>query len=299
MKMKNIRKTLHCFTKRITCLLSIFFLCNPGGILAGQSKTPIIEDKSEIKIYRDIRYWNKPDGIEQDSSSDRVLDLYLPQGNKEKLPVFVFIHGGGFSGGDKKSTEALCSKMSASGFAVVSVNYYLTLKHEKVPGVSCSAYMSKGLSEKAFHPVLQKAIKNASSDVQLAFGWIKDNAVRYNFDLSSLSISGGSAGAMTALYTAYISDQKILPIKAVVNLWGGLENSGLIKKGCPPLLSYHGDLDKLIHIDYAYALQSRMKEIGNSKSALHVLEGKGHAMYNLITKEKIEEIAAFLKSNSK
>jgi len=290
MKYKNCIAPL-----KIIVLLILF-----GNSLFGYSWTTptshdVIQEESKIKITRDIRYGDKPDGIGQDSSSDRTLNLYLPVGNKEKLPVFVFIHGGGFSAGDKKSNETLCSKMSEAGFAVISINYYLTLRHEKVPGVSCSTYTSKGVSKNGFHPVVQKAIKNASSDTQLAFRWIKNNARKYDFDLSSVAISGGSAGAMTALYTAYISDQKILPIKAVVNLWGCLENSTLIKKGSPPLLSYHGDQDKLVHIDYAYALQSRMKEIKNYKSELHVLEGKGHAMYNLITKDKIEEIVAFLK----
>ncbi|MGV8095812.1 MAG: alpha/beta hydrolase [Mangrovibacterium sp.] len=215
-----------------------------------------------------------------------------------QLPVLVFIHGGGFRGGDKANVAAICSAISSKGFAVVSINYYLTLKYEKVDGVSCSACMAKGIPEGGFHPLLKKAVRNASNDTQKAFRWIKQNRGKYNFDLSSVSVSGGSAGAMTALYTAYVSGQNVLPIKAVINLWGGLENAGLIKPGAAPLLTYHGDQDKLINVDFARALHERMEKIGDNQSQLHILKGKEHAIYNFIAKEKIEEIVLFLRSNT-
>lgn len=251
---------------------------------------------SDMKVLRNIRYGDQRTNIKQDSTSDRVLDLYLPLAKKEKLPVFVFVHGGGFSGGDKSGTKALCSKIASHGYAVISINYYLTLKHEKVSGASCSGNMSKGLPVKGFHPKLGEAIKNASDDTQLALKWIKDNGKGYGLDTRSIAISGGSAGAMTALYTAYASNQKVLPIKAVVNLWGGLEDSNLIKKGAAPLLTFHGDQDKLIHVDYAYDLERKMKEKGN-QVITNIYEGKGHAIYGFITDEKTGEIDAFLKRN--
>src|SRR5690606_3230219 len=157
------------------------------------------------------------------TTSDRTLDLYLPAHRNTKLPVFLFVHGGGFAGGDKgnRSTQAFCEKLAKHGFAVLSINYYLTLKHEKTAGASCTANMSKGLPTNGFHPKLREAVENASNDTQLALQWIKDNDDTYGFDLSSIALSGGSAGAMTVLYTAYRANQQVLPIKAVVNLWGG------------------------------------------------------------------------------
>ncbi|WP_187774947.1 alpha/beta hydrolase [Pedobacter sp. BS3] len=215
---------------------------------------------------------------------------------KGTLPVYLFIHGGGFSGGDKKGTEAFCSKLASFGYAVVSINYRLYLKHHKIPGASCSANMSKGLpSDGKFNPALEKAIKIASEDAQMALAWIKQHTKAHNLNSSSIVISGGSAGAITALYTAYASNQNILKIKAVVDLWGGLETSDVIKKGAPPLLIFHGDEDKLIHIDYAYALKKRMDEIGNSKTEIHIMKGKGHARYDLITNERMGELVSFLQ----
>ena len=223
------------------------------------SKQRVIE-KEGVKIYKDLRYADKPKDIEQDSTSDRILDLYKPIRNtNDKLPIFVMIHGGGFRGGDKasKGNEELCLKIASQGFAVISINYYLTLKYEENSGASCTANMSKGVNKSGFNPKLQEAIRNASDDAQLALKWIKNKSNQFKLDKNSVVISGGSAGAMTALYTAYVSNQQVLPIKGVVNFWGGLENSNLIKKKAPPLLTFHGDQDKLINVDYAYDLEIR------------------------------------------
>jgi acetyl esterase/lipase len=251
---------------------------------------------NNITLHQNLRYAPIPQ-IATDSTSDRILDLYLPINNTPKsIPIFVFIHGGGFTGGDKRLID-LCSKIAAQGFAVVSINYRLTLKYKKVSGASCSANMAKGLPlNGTFHPVLNEAIKNASDDAISALQWIKDNAAKYNLNTSKVAISGGSAGGMTALHVAYASQQKVLPIMAVVNLWGGLENVNVISKNSPPILIYHGDLDTTINIEYAYAIKDRMDKIGSDKSQIKVLEGKGHAQYNLIAKEKITEITAFLNS---
>src|SRR6478672_5826534 len=74
-----------------------------------------------ITLIQNIRYAPIPE-IALDSTSDRILDLYLPQNiqNKDVLPVFMFIHGGGFTGGDKNLLD-LCSKIANQGFAVVSI----------------------------------------------------------------------------------------------------------------------------------------------------------------------------------
>src|SRR5699024_3016391 len=195
------------------------------------------------------------DSLNGDTSSDKMLDLYLPviSGNK-KIPVVIFVHGGGFSGGDKgKGNSILCSKIAKKGFAVISINYWLTLKHHKVSGASCTANMSKEIPS-AFHPALHKAVRNASNDLVLALHWLKISANKYNISPSMVALSGGSAGAMTVLYTAYASGQNVLPIKAVVDLWGGLEDVSVVKEGAPPVLIYHGDKDKLINVEFSYAL---------------------------------------------
>jgi acetyl esterase/lipase len=257
----------------------------------------LIETNSNFNLYQNLRYGPIPDSIDS-STSDRILDLYLPKNQADKIshPVFFFIHGGGFTGGDK-NVKDICTKMANNGFAVVSINYRLTLKYKKASGSSCSANMAAGLPKNGkFHPLLQTAVSNASQDAVMALAWVKENAVKYNLDINKLVVSGGSAGSMTALHLAYVSKQKIIPIKAVINLWGGLEDASVIKKNAPPLLTYHGDKDELINVAYAYAINDRMKSIKSNKSQLVILKDKGHALYKLIGEEKIDEIISFIKN---
>jgi len=294
MEMKYIDEKQSHRSGYLVVLWSVLLLCTciVYTTFAQQAET----GGNGVQVHRNIRYGEKPKGIGQDTTSDRTLDLYLPERRQRKLPVVVFVHGGGFAGGDKgsRSTQTFCEKLVSHGFAVISINYYLTLKHEKTAGANCTANMSKGLPKNGFHPKLQEAVRNASHDTQLALQWIKEHTT-YGLDPSAVVLCGGSAGAMTVLYTAYASNQHVLPIRAVVNLWGGLENSAYIQKGAAPLLTYHGDQDKLIHVDYAYDLDKKMKETGNTLSETHVFEGKGHAIYNFITANKTEEIVGFLK----
>lgn len=269
-------------------------------VASGQSANS--EQDQTVNILKDIRYAEKTDSSRNDVSSDRLLDLYLPAklSKSEKLPIYMFIHGGGFSGGDKSQTAVFCNKLASKGIAVVSINYLLYLKLNKVKGASCSANMAKGLPASGkFHPSLHHAIEIAGADANLALKWIKDNASKYNFNLKKVTISGGSAGAMTALYTGLCKKSEGPEIAAVVNLWGGLENNDQIINPKIPVLTFHGDKDALISVDYANSLHQFFEKKGNKSSKLIIMEGIGHAAYTYITNNKVEEILNFLEKTYK
>lgn len=295
-----IFSTKRLLSVRETMTRVCFFLGGLALLSTAQAAAgPLPADSAyTVEVIRNIRYAPQPDSMKTDTSSDRLLDLYLPA-VKGKLPVLVFVHGGGFSGGDKRQVTSLCTRIASKGIAVLSVNYRLYLKHHKIPGASASANMAAGLPPTgAFNPALQHAVEMASEDAQLVFSWIGSHAREYAFNKRKIAISGGSAGAMTSLYTAYASRQKVLPVGAVVNLWGGLPNAGVIEKDAPPLLTFHGDRDKLINVEYAYALDRQMKQLGNI-SELHVMEGKGHAAYKEIELRYVPEVAAFVMKHLK
>ena len=59
-----------------------------------------------------------------------MLDAYLPPDSDErdKRPVVVFMHGGGFRSGDKQDDNVViyATELTMRGYAVVSINYRLT-----------------------------------------------------------------------------------------------------------------------------------------------------------------------------
>lgn len=60
------------------------------------------------------------------TSARQKLDLYLPPG-AGPLPLVVYIHGGGFSAGDKDTLELNFARaLLSNGYAVASINYRLS-----------------------------------------------------------------------------------------------------------------------------------------------------------------------------
>ncbi|MBQ2728975.1 MAG: alpha/beta hydrolase [Alistipes sp.] len=276
---------------------------NEAFAAKGKEKLKTFDAGSDLfTMYVDIRYGNRPEGVaKSDTASDRLLDLYIPTTKAPKggYPVFFFVHGGGFAGGNKSNAklgyDRVCKSMAERGYAVVSINYYLTMKYKKVKGVSCGSEMKHGLPKTGlFHPLVHQAVRNASSDATLALEWVKKNAKRFHLNTDLLTVCGGSAGSMTVLHLAYFSGQQVLPIHSVVNLWGGVDAPAKIAAPAPPMLIYHGDQDELIHVDYAYAFEKRLQEIGVPVE-MHILVGKGHAQYVHIATKRCDEIDAFIK----
>ena len=82
------------------------------------------ENKEEGK---DDEFKKEPDIRYSDKHKRNVLDYYPAKVSGEPAPVYVWFHGGGFSGGDKKSVRKNGGKMIKAylenGYAVMSCNY--------------------------------------------------------------------------------------------------------------------------------------------------------------------------------
>jgi acetyl esterase/lipase len=111
------------------------------------------------------------------TQSAQKLDIYMPYQVATPRPVILWIHPGGFHGGDKGgvarspgakvSMLELVLPMLERGYSVVSANYRLS-------------------GEAAFPA--------AVLDVKAAVRWIRANAVRYHFNPYKIAAWGSSAG---------------------------------------------------------------------------------------------------------
>lgn len=125
----------------------------------------------------------------------------------KKLPVVVFIHGGGWKRGDRNyifdAYNNFGKAIAAEGFVVV------------VPSYRLSIAVDGGVQ----HP-------KHVHDVAHALRWVKDNIGRYNGDEDMIFLSGHSAGghlaALLALDTHYMADVGLEPelVKGVVGICG-------------------------------------------------------------------------------
>lgn len=100
--------------KRLLPLL--LCLCFLSSLQAQRNQGPRLPDG--IKVTKDIVY-------ETVNGRELPLDLYIPEGATEPLPLIIWIHGGGWRGGSKNAINR-CVEVLNHGYALASVEYRLS-----------------------------------------------------------------------------------------------------------------------------------------------------------------------------
>lgn len=158
-------------------VLSSLLACSPGVGQPKRAASPRDAPRpGRGGVIRDVVYATR-EGFDPEQTS---LDIY-PVKTGTPAPVVVFVHGGGWSIGDKSRVESKPAWANANGWAFVSVNYRLS------PGVM---YPEHG------------------RDVAAAVAWVHDHAREFNADPDRIVLMGHSAGAH--LVAIVSSDEKLL-----------------------------------------------------------------------------------------
>jgi acetyl esterase/lipase len=227
------------------------------------------------------------------------LDVYVRKDAKEKLPVIVAIHGGGWTGGDKRNPFVL--PLLKDGYAIVSINYRL--------------------SQVAKFPAQLK-------DCKAAIRWVRANAEKYHFDPDHIGVWGDSAGGHLVALLGTTANNKDLEgdegnlkyssrVQAVCDFYGPADFLTIndqappdtaihhnapdspeallidgpipdnkdkaaqaspvhyVTKDAAPFLIMHGDNDKLVPLAQSQELAAALKKAGVD-ATLHVVQGAGH-----------------------
>jgi acetyl esterase/lipase/putative cell wall-binding protein len=240
--------------------------------------------------YRDAVFTNvsKTAGIAYGSAVDRSgttvtlrLDLYRPAGDTAtSRPAIVWVHGGGFSGGDRTSPEIVdeANTFARRGYVNVSINYRLEKE-------GCSASAPTG--------ACVDAIREAMEDAQTAVRFLRANASTYGIDTTRIAIAGSSAGAITALNVGYMSSEDpSSAVQAAVSL-SGANILGQISPGDAPALLLHGTQDSLVPYSWAEGTVRDARAKG-LLADLTTWEGAGHVPYVEFHDEIIEQTSSFL-----
>lgn len=237
-----------------------------------QISIPYLNSLYEVKVQKDIVYASKPN--ESNSTEALQLDLYQPAGDNAALrPVFIFIHGGGYSGGSKADAKEFSENLAKRGYVVLAVNYRL----KKEPSIH-------------FNVTLQ----DACEDIADVMGWISQNAQTYGLDTGRLFLGGDSAGGQISLN--FVNDylkrdpELVNSIAAIVDIYGG-ELRDSIQAGFPPVFIIHGTLDTSISYEISRDLDEVLQDHGIYHE-LFTLEGGGHDYKNGRFKEAIYDTAA-------
>jgi len=145
-----------------------------GPLLRFHLNKILYQEKNQLKIERNISYG---------SQALQRYDMFFKETKRHK-PLMLYVHGGGWKFGDKKSYEGLCKSYADRGFIAASINYRL---------------MGDG----------NISMNDLISDIKLAIEDILSESKKYDANVSQVLVMGESAGAqlatvaMTKLSSAY------------------------------------------------------------------------------------------------
>ena len=237
------------------------------------------------------------------------LDVYARSDATTPQPTMIWIHGGGWTGGNKEGATFSLLPYMEMGWNVVNVEYRLA-KISLAPA--------------------------AVEDCLCALRWVVRNAKQYGFDTSKIVMSGGSAGGHLALTTAMIPasaglDRECpgteeLKVAAVVDWYGITDVADLldganmktyavqwmgsmpnrveiarrvspltyVRAGLPPIISIQGDQDPVVPYSHSVRLQDALKKVAVDGELVTIPGGKHGGFTRAENLRAYQAIKAFL-----
>lgn len=128
---------------------------------------------------------------------DLQLDIYEPEGNPDQnKPVMIFVHGGGFTGGNREGMSWLSSAFASRGYLAVSITY--RLKWQNPPADPNYVF---------YYPDIAKAVHASAVDAKRAIRWLRANADSLGINTDRIFIGGTSAGGFISLHAGITDDE--------------------------------------------------------------------------------------------
>ncbi|UCF16126.1 MAG: alpha/beta hydrolase, partial [Phycisphaerales bacterium] len=222
-----------------------------------------------------------PDIAYREGNEAWKLDLAMPKERGDApRPAIVYIHGGGWTKGDKRS-KGIGSVIgyAAKGFVSMSVNYRLDVDK-----------------------------KACIEDVKCAVRWLRAHAKKYNVDPNRIGAAGNSAGAHLALMlavcpasaglegdgpyqeyssmvqSAHCSSTPIMPVfrrgKSAGQDVKKIQPMSYISADVPPLYFIHGTEDQKAPVSYLDDFVKALREAGAKDITYkRYADGTGHGAY--------------------
>lgn len=279
----------------------LFILCVSlaPGIAAAQTHTP-----PDVAARRDIVY-------AEVNGTQLKLDLYLPDEAKEgkRVPLIVWIHGGGWMKSNKSNCFPRRVKFYERGYAIASVGYRL--------------------SDKAQFPAQLE-------DCKAAVRWLRANAAKYNIDPDRIGAWGSSAGAHLAMLLGLTNDIRKFDVganlavssrvMAVGDFYGPTDLTGkqaplgkidpmiakllggpiaekmesaiaaspltYVSKNSVPIFIIHGTADPTVDIAHAKVLKAALEKAG-APHKMTLVQDASHGGMRFYDSKLVDEVDAF------
>jgi len=194
----------------VRTFLGVPFAAPPVGDLRWRAPQPVVpwegvkETRAFSPVCRQTASW-----ISNPQSEDCLyLNIWAPE-KAEKLPVIVWIHGGGYFGGTGAQGLYDGARLTRRGVIVVTINYRLGIF-----GFLATPELS---AESPEHASGNQGIE----DQIAALRWVKDNIAAFGGDPERVTIMGESAGAESVAILVASPEAKGLFQRAIAESGNG------------------------------------------------------------------------------
>ncbi len=235
---------------------------------------------TKIRVDPDILVAQKANSL--GPNQEIRLDVYTPEEDTAKnRRTILFVHGGGFSEGDKSSWARTASEFAKRGYVTASSSYRLRFDPDRDP---------------------EATLRDASSDIAQSLRWLRRNAGRFGCSPNRIAIVGDSAGGIVAQFLAKRDNGIWNPnertgLFAAVSLFGLLDSKQSRLADSVPVLFIHGTEDTQVPYSTSAQAASRCRAQGGYCD-LMTMHGIGHSYENRYYEEIVERLAIFLNNTA-
>lgn len=221
-----------------------------------------------------------------------LMDVYYPRFEASgTVPAVLYVHGGGWTSGDKSSAGLWAGLLARQGYLVASINYRLAPQYKWPAQIE---------------------------DTKCAVRYLRASAEKYNIDPNRIGAIGDSAGGHLVSLLGLTGPEEGFEgsggypnqssaVQAVVDMYGPTDFTSVdmraesfrigqilgipfaqapaalkkaspvtyAKKDAPPFFILQGDQDKLVPLSQSQLLYQRLKDAG-AHADLLIVKNAGH-----------------------
>ncbi|WP_083642819.1 alpha/beta hydrolase [Christiangramia flava] len=231
----------------------------------------------EYQRLMDIPYYDSINSVPSDYERQmKLVDISFPE-DKNKVPVIIWFHGGGLTGGSKELPDALTGK----GYCVVGAGYRLSPKVKAAESVydaaEAVAWVFRNIEK--FHGDPERIfVSGHSAGGYLALMSVMDKDLLVKYDLDANDVAGlVPFSGHTITHFTIRQEMGIPGEQPLIDRWAPIY---YVRKDTPPILLITGDREKEMlgrYEENAYFYRM-MKVNGQNDIDIYELDGYGHNM---------------------